>query len=238
MEVKIDTVDISKKLLNKLNGSGWETVLHTYLLSSDFQDVLNNLVKLRNSGKRITPPLKNVFRAFKECPAAETKVVIIGQDPYPQFNVADGIAFSCGNTNVPEASLRYIFNDINDNVADEYKSGDDSCDLARWSNQGVLLINTAMTTNIGEVGKHYEIWSDFLVNLLDYFQWNNPDVVFVMLGKKAQEWNDYIGDNYIKIHASHPASAAYQKQSKWNSDNVFTKINEALIKINKTPILW
>jgi uracil-DNA glycosylase len=238
MEIKINTSEVSKKLYKKVEGSGWETVFGTYLLSSDFQDLLDNLVKLRNSGKRITPPLKNVFKAFTECPLDTTNVVIIGQDPYPQFNVADGIAFSCGNTHKAEKSLQYIMKAIEDTVDVNDRDVINSPDLSRWSHQGVLLINTAFTTNVGEVGKHYDLWKDFLATLFDYFHWNNPDAIFVMLGKKAQEWDDYIGDHHIKIKASHPASAAYQKQSKWDCNDIFNKINKHLVEQGKTPIRW
>lgn len=237
-EVKVNTVEIAQKLYNKLKGTGWDEALRTYLLGDSFQTLLNELVKLRNEGKRITPPLKNVFRAFEECPVNTVKVVMIGQDPYPQFGVADGIAFSCGNTNYPEASLRYMLKEINLTVPQEQKDPVQSADLKRWSNQGVLMLNCALTTNIGEIGKHYELWSDFIAFVLDYLAWNNQGIVYVMLGKKAQEWDDFIYDSNVKIHVSHPASAAYNKQSRWESNDLFNKINESLNSTNQTSILW
>ena len=237
-EVKVNTVEIAQKLYNKLKGTGWDEALRTYLLGDSFQTLLNELVKLRNEGKRITPPLKNVFRAFEECPVSTVKVVMIGQDPYPQFGVADGIAFSCGNTNYPEASLRYMLKEINLTVPQEQKDPVQSADLKRWSNQGVLMLNCALTTNIGEIGKHYELWSDFIAFVLDYLAWNNQGIVYVMLGKKAQEWDDFIYDSNVKIHVSHPASAAYNKQSRWESNDLFNKINESLNSTNQTSILW
>ena len=237
-EIKINTLEIAQKLYDKLKNTGWDNALRTYLLGDSFQTLLNELVKLRNDGKRITPPLKNVFKAFEECPVKNVKVVMIGQDPYPQFNVADGIAFSCGNTNYPEASLRYILKEINADVAKDQRDPGQSPDLRRWSNQGVLLINCALTTNIGEVGKHYDLWSDFISFVLDYLAWNNPGIVYVMLGKKAQEWDDFIYDSNFKIHVSHPASAAYNKQSRWTSNNLFNQINQNLLSINQTSIIW
>ena len=237
-EVKVNTVEIAQKLYDKLKGTGWDEALRTYLLGDSFQTLLNELVKLRNEGKRITPPLKNVFRAFEECPVNTVKVVMIGQDPYPQFGVADGIAFSCGNTNYPEASLRYMLKEINLTVPQEQKDPVQSADLKRWSNQGVLMLNCALTTNIGEIGKHYELWSDFIAFVLDYLAWNNQGIVYVMLGKKAQEWDDFIYDSNVKIHVSHPASAAYNKQSRWESNNLFNQINESLISTNQTWITW
>jgi|688.fasta_scaffold04508_38 uracil-DNA glycosylase len=236
--VEINTVEIAQKLYEKLKGTGWDEALRTYLLGDSFQTLLNELVKLRNEGKRITPSLKNVFRAFQECPTSTVKVVMIGQDPYPQFNVADGIAFSCGNTKYPEASLRYMLKEISLTVPENQKDPVQSADLKRWSNQGLLMINCALTTNIGEIGKHYELWSDFITHVLDYLAWNNQGIVYVMLGKKAQEWDDCIYDSNYKIHVSHPASAAYNKESRWNSNNLFNQVNEYLTSVNQTSIIW
>lgn len=237
-EVKVNTVEIAQKLYDKLKGTGWDEALRTYLLGDSFQTLLNELVKLRNEGKRITPPLKNVFRAFQECPVKTVRVVMIGQDPYPQFGVADGIAFSCGNSNYPEASLRYMMKEIRLTVPEEQKDPLQSADLKRWSNQGVLMLNCALTTNVGEIGKHYQLWSDFIAFVLDYLAWNNQGTVYVMLGKKAQEWDDFIYDSNVKINVSHPASAAYNNQSRWESNDLFNKINQSLVSNNQTSILW
>jgi len=212
--VEVNTVEIAQKLYEKLKGTGWDEALRTYLLGDSFQTLLNELVKLRNEGKRITPPLKNVFRAFQECPANTVKVVMIGQDPYPQFNVADGIAFSCGNTKYPEASLRYMLKEISLTVPEDQRDPVQSADLKRWSNQGLLMINCALTTNVGEIGKHYDLWSDFIA--YDYFIYYTNH----------------------KIHVSHPASAAYNKESRWNSNNLFNQVNDYLTSVNQTSIIW
>ena len=110
MEKEIDVKDIQKKLYKKLEKSGWNLRLRSYLLSTDFTEVLESLIKSQIDDKiPFTPKLNQLFRAFEECPYNDLKVVIIGQDPYPKVNVADGIAFSCSNTKKEEASLRYIF---------------------------------------------------------------------------------------------------------------------------------
>ena len=123
-------------------------------------------------------------------------------------------------------------------VPEEQKDSLQSADLKRWSNQGVLMLNCALTTNIGEIGKHYELWSDFIAFVLDYLGWNNQGIIYVMLGKKAQEWDDYIYDSNVKIHVNHPASAAYNNQSRWDSNDLFNKINQNLLLTNQTSIIW
>ncbi len=236
---KLDEVDLEEvktKLYNNLKESGWGDKLKTFLLSNDFHVVLETLLNEARAGKRFTPVAKQIFRAFQECPYDKLKVVIIGQDPYPQPYVADGISFSCSNTNRAEASLRYMFKAIEDNI---YKDGYNwDPDLARWSNQGMLLINCAFTTNIHKVGAHYELWKPFLSFLLDHLSTTNNGLIYVFLGKKAQEWADHVSDSNFKIFASHPASAAYKEQQKWDGENIFADISQLVHKQYNEKIIW
>jgi uracil-DNA glycosylase len=193
----VDLRDTQIKLYERLKPSGWGDVLKTFLLSTDFESILETLLKQAKEGKRFTPQLKLVFKAFEECPLKDLKVVVIGQDPYPQPYTASGIAFSCDVTGKPEKSLKYIFKAIEDTV---YKDGylwDP--DLTRWSNQGILLINTALTTEMNKTGTHYELWKPFLTFLLDYLTIHNPGLVYAFLGKKAQDWAESIPDNNYKV---------------------------------------
>lgn len=239
MEKEIDVKDIQKKLYKKLEKSGWNLRLRSYLLSTDFTEVLESLIKSQIDDKiPFTPKLNQLFRAFEECPYNDLKVVIIGQDPYPKVNVADGIAFSCSNTRKEEASLRYIFKAIEDTVyPGEGHSWDP--DLKRWSNQGILLLNTALTTEVGKIGKHYLTWNFFTNYLLENLNLNNPGLIYLFLGEKAKNWAKLIDDktNY-KLFASHPASAAYRKSKIWDCNNQFNKINEILNANNGIKIRW
>ena len=103
----LDIDDYKQKIFNKLEPSGWGRIFKSFIFSSEFEKILRDLHSLSESGKRFTPPLKDVFRAFEECPYDELKVVMVGQDPYPTLGVADGIAFSCGKSEKEQPSLRY-----------------------------------------------------------------------------------------------------------------------------------
>jgi uracil-DNA glycosylase len=232
----VDLRDTQIKLYERLKPSGWGDVLKTFLLSTDFESILETLLKQAKEGKRFTPQLKLVFKAFEECPLKDLKVVVIGQDPYPQPYTASGIAFSCDVTGKPEKSLKYIFKAIEDTV---YKDGylwDP--DLTRWSNQGILLINTALTTEMNKTGTHYELWKPFLTFLLDYLTIQNPGLVYAFLGKKAQDWAESIPDNNYKLMASHPASAAYKELAVWDCDDIFNKISTLVHKQFNEKIVW
>lgn len=234
----IDHDTIVAKLQEMLRPSGWHNVLKGFLVSDEFKKIIVTLHELVDDNKRFTPPLKQVFRAFQECPLDKLKVVVIGQDPYPQLGVADGIAFSCGNTMKREASLRYIHKAIITTVYDGKKDIKDmSPDLTGLANQGVLMLNTSLTTEIGKIGKHFDIWSPFVRYLVDMLNAGEP-LVWVFLGKKAEELGDLVDDQHVKLYASHPASAAYQKEQNWNCNDVFNKVNDNLVRLSKEPITW
>ena len=237
MKEKLNIEDIKQKMFDKLELSGWGQKLKPFMFSSDFDKVLMQLYNLSIKDKNFTPPLKQVFRAFEECPLDKLKIVIIEQDPYSQLGVADGISFSCSNTNTLQPSLRYILGEINKTVYGDNPVSTD-VDLKRWSNQGILMLNTSLTVEVGKIGSHYDIWKDFTAYLLDYLTHNKENIVYIYMGKKAQEWADLTGDNNHKLFVSHPASAAYTKQKHWNSDNVFLKTQALVMEYYNTNIIW
>lgn len=237
MKQKLDLEEIKEKLYARLEPSGWAVKLRSFIYSSDFDNIITQLARLSMDGKRFTPTLKQMFRAFEECPVNELKVVIVGQDPYPQIGVADGVAFSCGNTMELQPSLSYMLDEINRTVYRGHPGSLD-VDLTRWSNQGILMLNTALTTTVGKIGQHYALWKPFMAYLFDYLTWNESGIVYVYMGKQAKEWSEAVNDNNYKFFVTHPASAAYANQPRWDSDNVFVKVNEVVERQFNTKITW
>jgi len=250
----INIDEVKMKLYENLKPSGWGDKLKSFILSSDFDKILAQLLAGAKQGKRFTPVLKQVFRAFEECPLDKLKVVVIGQDPYPQgplvtrdgkdgmvrevsrFPVADGLTFSCSNTNTPQPSLKYIFKALEETVYPDGYTWDP--DLKRWSNQGILLLNCALTTELNKTGSHYAMWHDFLVFLFDYLHVDHPEVIYLYFGKKAQEWAAHIPDEGNQLFASHPASAAYQEAERWDCSDIFNKASVLVKKQFNEDIIW
>ena len=230
----VNLQQVKEKLYTKLKESGWGDSLKTFVLSDDMDKILERLLDEARDNKRFVPQMKDVFRAFEVCSFDNTRVVIIGQDPYPYPEIPDGIAFSCSKKGKPEASLRLIFDSIKDTCIPGYQ-GDP--DLKRWSDQGVLLLNSALTTTVFKPGSHYLLWSPFIVSVIDSLIWNKQDIIYVFMGKKAQEYADLIPGNSLKILVSHPASAAYEKKP-WDCEDLWNKINNQLVKLNQKPIEW
>lgn len=233
MAEKVNVQEIKDKLYDKLKGTGWEK-LRTFIISNDMDEIFMHLIKDVESDKRFTPPIKYVFRALEETHLDDVRVVIIGQDPYPQLNVADGIAFSCSNSRKIEKSLDYMFKSIKATVDGNYV-GDP--DLRCWTSQGVLMLNSALTTTIGKPGTHQVLWHPFIIYLLDVLTRTKNDIVYVFLGKKAQELEEVIPDSNHKIMVSHPASAAYNG-SVWDCNDMWNQINNYLNEKGRQPISW
>lgn len=230
MTQTVDLAEIKCKLIEKLTPSGWATKLRGFIQSSDFDKILERLLSERDEGKRFTPPLKYAFRAFEECPEKDLKIVMIGQDPYPHLGVADGIAFSCSLTGKSQPSLKNMFGAIEETVHQGFPTHQDP-DLTRWANQGVLCLNTALTTQVDKIGTHYDIWKDFIMYVIDMLSLTNSGLIFMLLGKQAQELESVIGSHHHILTASHPASAAYTG-GKWDCNDIFNKANELLEKMN------
>ena len=228
--------EIKQKMFDKLEPNGLGRIFKSFIFSSEFDDILTKLYTLSQEDKRFTPPLKQVFRAFEECPYDKLQVVIIGQDPYPQLGVADGISFSCSNTNKLQPSLKFILQEVDRTVYNGHLVSDE-LDLARWSNQGILMLNTALTVEVGKIGSHYDIWKPFTAYLLDWLNNYNPGLIYVYMGKKAEEWSDLTTNTQYKFFVKHPASAAYNG-SKWDSDDIFNKISSIVTNTTGNIITW
>jgi len=237
MKEKLELDKIVDKLYEDLIPSGWARVLRSFMYSSDFKNILQTLAQESSLDRRFTPPLRDVFRAFKECPYEELKVVIVGQDPYPTIDVADGIAFSCSKTMKLQPSLKFMLSEVNRTVY----NGDpisNSPYLTRWANQGVLMLNTALTTQINKVGMHYNIWKPFLNYLFDFLSNYNNGLVYIYMGKEASTWADSVNDNCYKLFCAHPASAVYNKFRSWDSKDVFPTAQKIVKENYNYSINW
>ena len=222
-----------EKLNYKLKQCGWHDPLKEFTESESFYQIVEFLFQESVAGREFTPTLKDIFRAFEECPYDKLKVVVVGQDPYPQKGVADGIAFSCSRKMKPEKSLQYIFRSLEETC--DIVNG--SVSLKRWSNQGVLMLNTALTTQVQNIGAHKLIWEDFTKYVLTIISQRKIGIPTVFMGNVAKQFANKVSDKHLKILTTHPASAAY-KGGKWDCNNCWNKINENLEAQNKSSITW
>lgn len=170
------------------------------------------------------PERKDIFKAFTFFDINNLRVVIIGQDPYQNRPLANGLCFSVpSNTKLPP-SLRNIFKELNNcgiQSADAPQSAPQSVsqsaqgtpsvsprdtDLSDWAKQGVLLLNTALTVKENEAGSHTKHWKHFTADLISYIANNSKNVVYMLWGNHAQSYIEYINiDNNLVLTHTHPS---------------------------------
>lgn len=183
------------------------------------------------------PLPENIFRVFS-MPLQDIKVVILGQDPYPNGE-AIGYAFAINENYNKPASLRIIESEL----INSYKIGLQhgwSFDktLQRWVNQGVFLLNTALTVEYKNAGSHLKYWEWFSIEVIRSISFEaNP--LWLLWGKKAQNYSSVIqkNPNATIINAPHPAAQCYGGD-KFVGTSVFIKANEYLVSVGKEPIKW
>ncbi|ADE19684.1 uracil-DNA glycosylase [Mycoplasma crocodyli] len=212
----------------------WLDILQNEGKKQYFQNILSKLEKFEKEGYKIFPESQNMFRAFDFFQVNETKVVILGQDPYPTLGVADGLAFSTKSDKTP-SSLKNIFKELKkDYQGIIIKSND----LSNWAKQGVLLLNTILTVNESQPNSHADIgWEKFNKVILEEVIKNNENVVFGLLGNSSKKIIDKLD---IKpknvVFLSHPSPLGYHKSFK--DGEFFKKINNLLEKTNQEKIDW
>jgi uracil-DNA glycosylase len=209
-------------------------------LSDEFEkpyfNQLVEFIKTEYSSSKIYPPGKLIFNAFDKCSFENTKVVILGQDPYHGENQANGLSFSVNDGINSPPSLKNIFKEIKDDLGIEIpKSGN----LERWANQGVLLLNSTLTVRAGEAGSHQKQgWETFTDAVIKCISEQKQDVVFMLWGKYAQDKGSVIdGSKHCILKAKHPSPMA-ANYGGWFGTKHFSQANEYLISKNLEPINW
>ena len=131
-------------------------------------EMIDILKKLSPIKDRICPEFKDIFKAFNKCPYRDLRLVIVGQDPYPQKGIATGIAFANYN-NTLEKDLSPSLQIIKESVINYEVSHNlitFASELEEWEEQGVLLLNTALTCEINKPGSHSLLWRPFICKLI------------------------------------------------------------------------
>ena len=209
-------------------------------LSQEFEkpyfSQLIEFVKTEYASKKVYPPGKLIFNAFDKCTFDNTKVVILGQDPYHGFNQANGLSFSV-NDGVPfPPSLQNIFKEIRDDLEISVpKSGN----LERWAEQGVLLLNSTLTVRAGEAGSHQKKgWESFTDTVIKCISNQKQDVVFMLWGKYAQDKGAVIDSTkHFILKAKHPSPMA-ANFGGWFGTKHFSQANDYLLSKGLQPIKW
>ena len=256
MEVEKDTKESANKIIiddDKLSKfyptyesfidklESWKVPLKLFINppNNSIMKSIYNFVKKEYSSKTIFPPKHLLFNAFSKTPWDKVKVVIIGQDPYPNPGDAMGLSFSVPKTQNIPGSLRNIYKCLEKDQKIKFirpKHGD----LVSWAEQGVFLLNATLTVECKKPNSHQKNsnWSKFTDFVIKQISLQKNNIVFLLWGNFAINKSSLIDTKkHLIIKNIHPSPLAQSKGDFTNSQQ-FSQTNEYLIKNGIEPINW
>lgn len=215
-------------------GNDWDEKLKVIWNSEGFKNFYRKIMH-EYDVKKIYPPKDYIFNALKLTSYENTKVVIVGQDPYHGKGEAHGLSFSVQKGIKIPPSLKNIYKELYDDLGIPPK---DNGDLTGWALQGVLLLNSVLTVEKDKAASHrnlgWELLTDYIIKLLNL---KDEPVVFILWGNFAKEKAKLITNPHHYIVMS-PHPSPFSAYSGFFGSKPFSKTNEFLIKNGLVPIDW
>lgn len=213
--------------------SDWTSRLSDVFASEKFK-LLSRFVESERASNTVFPPTEEVFTAFRETSFADTKVVILGQDPYHGAGQAHGLSFSVKDSVKHPPSLRNIFKELVSDIGCEVPT---SGNLLRWSQQGVLMLNTVLTVRESEANSHRKQgWEEFTDAVIRSFHEHPQSVVFLLWGAPAQKKEKLIDGRHFLIKSPHPSPLSAHRG--FFESKPFSQANQHLVESGQQPVDW
>ena len=212
----------------------WRQVLQPEF-DKPYFELLTNFVRNAYRTTQCFPPAGQIFRAFDLCPFNRVRVVIIGQDPYHDFNQAHGLCFSVQDGVRVPPSLENIYKELNRDLGKPIPT---SGNLTHWAEQGVLLLNATLTVEAHRAGSHQgKGWEELTDAAIQALNNQRENVVFMLWGSYAQRKGQFIDRRrHLVLTAVHPSPlSAYRG---FIGCGHFSQANTYLQQHGQTPINW
>ncbi|NMB01366.1 MAG: uracil-DNA glycosylase [Firmicutes bacterium] len=215
-------------------GNDWDQLLGDEFEQSYYQELRQFLIR-EYQRRTIYPDMFKIFEALKRTSYQQTKVVLLGQDPYHGPGQAHGLAFSVPKGVALPPSLRNIFQELSKDL--NISLPRHGC-LETWADQGVLLLNTTLTVRQGEAGSHQgQGWEKFTDRVLQLLNSKTSPVVFLLWGRHAQSKERLITNNqHLVLKTVHPSPLSAHRGFFGCSH--FSKTNDFLLSTGQEPINW
>ena len=209
----------------------WQMPLHN--VRTNIDQIESVIREQRFAGSKIIPEDGYIFRALTILPN-QVRVVILGQDPYPNPAHACGLSFSVpSGTNPKPPTLQNILKEAQADVGTtQVQDGD----LTPWMKQGVMLLNRVLTTVANKSDSHRKIgWQTITEQILETTVQSNPDVIAVLWGKQALEAKKFFNPKNV-VSSAHPSPlSAYRG---FSGSKPFSQVNHILVNRGQAPIIW
>ena len=218
----------------KIIGNDWDDVLGEEF-DKDYYQQLRRFLDAEYKSKTIYPLPQFIYTALKLTPYKNTKVVILGQDPYHEPNQAHGLAFSVNKGVMVPPSLQNIYKELHDDLGCSIPNHGF---LISWAKQGVLLLNTVLTVQAHRANSHRgQGWEELTDTIIRKINAKDEPVVFILWGSNARSKKAFITNKkHLILESVHPSPlSAY---NGFFGSRPFSKTNNFLIANGEDPIDW
>ena len=220
--------------MRKIFRNDWAELLDDELKEPYYQELRKFLID-EYSTKQIFPNMYDIFNALHFTSYADTKVVILGQDPYHEPGQAHGLSFSVLPNVPPPPSLLNIFKELRDDLGCFIPNN--GC-LKPWAEQGVLLLNAVLTVRAHAANSHrghgWEIFTDKIIRLLNEHE---RPLAFILWGRPARSKKAMITNSrHFIIESAHPSPLS--ASGGFFGSRPFSRVNKFLESIGAEPINW
>ena len=218
----------------KIFKNDWEQYLNDELQKPYYQQLRQFLIGEYRS-RQIYPDMYSIFNALHYTSYEDTKVVILGQDPYHERGQAHGLSFSVQEGVTPPPSLINIFKELQSDVG--CKIPNNGC-LKYWAQQGVLLLNAVLTVREHEANSHQgRGWEHFTDRIIELLNAREKALAFILWGNYAQRKAALITNPWhLVIKSAHPSPLSATRG--FFGSKPFSKVNEFLQANDEKPIDW
>jgi len=215
----------------------WRPVTEAFFAGATGQALGERLAARLAAGATVFPP--QPLRALELTPLADTRVVILGQDPYHGPGQAEGLAFSVAPGVRLPPSLRNIFKEIAREAGQPFVPPA-SGSLAGWARQGVLLLNTSLTVEQGEAGSHAKLgWETLTDAIVGALARDGRPKVFMLWGAHAQSKAAMIDGHHLVLQSNHPSPlSATRGPAPFIGNGHFAEANRFLAAHAELPVTW
>ena len=215
-------------------GNDWDLILKDELNKEYFIKLID-IIKKEYSSKTIYPKQTDLFKAFRNTSYNDTKVVILGQDPYHGEGEAEGLSFSVKEGIRKPPSLQNILKELNSDLNYEIP---ESGSLKKWTDEGVLLLNTVLTVEKDKPASHKGLgWETFTDSVIKKLNEKETPIVFILWGNFAKSKKSLITNkNHLIIESAHPSP--FSANNGFFGSKPFSKTNDFLKSKGIKPIDW
>ena len=215
--------------------AGWKAALKAEFGQAYFVKIVQKIKQDIADGIIIYPEGRYIFNAFELCPFTETKVVILGQDPYHGPGQAHGLCFSVQDGIKPPPSLVNIYKELQTDTGFQIPNHGN---LTKWAKQGVLLLNASLTVQAHKANSHSDIgWTNFTDVVIKTLSDQKKHLVFLLWGAYARKKKALIDrEKHLILESAHPSPlSAY---NGFFGNRHFSKTNEYMMAQGLGPIDW